>query len=136
MRSEADVRKWLKAKDPAAGDSLFWVEHRGGGTVGITDVFIADDGSLHPVELKFGGIITGIRGTVNGAWWTVALRPGQVAFHRRAAKLNVRTSILVGSEWGDLLFWCDGARAVEAFRNGSEMKMVQISSWAELVKRL
>lgn len=135
MKSEADVRQWLKNVDPFNGNSLFWIEHRGGGTVGMVDVLVAVDGVLYPVELKFGGIKLGEGGTSEG-FWRVKLRPGQVAVHRRMAKLWVHSFILIGSELGNGVWIVDGGEAVKNIQNGTKMKSERIKDWISLATAL
>ncbi|MEE8263246.1 MAG: hypothetical protein V3R83_12360 [Gammaproteobacteria bacterium] len=135
MKNEAGVRKWLKNSDPFGGKSLFWCEHRGGGTLGMVDVLVAVDGALYPVELKFGGISAGEGGEEDGRWG-VKLRPGQVAVHRRLAKLWVRSFILIGSELGNGVWIVDGGEAVKNIQNGTKMKSERVKDWISLTTAL
>lgn len=84
MKRESDVRAWLK---DVAGDRVFWIENKGGGTVGMGDALLAVGGKLVPLELKFD---------------TFALRPAQRNVAQRMMDLGIQTYVLSGTADGRL----------------------------------
>lgn len=117
---ENDVRRWVREEFP---DRVLWIEHKSGGTPGLTDCLILISGRLAPVELKFGVVTTGGR-------WAVHLRPAQLDVMRTIVRAEGEYFVLVGDTTGLWLFTF-GPEEV-AVRNGVVIGGVRINSGEEL----
>ena len=122
--SENDVRRWVREEFP---NEVLWIEHKSGGTPGLTDSLILIGGRLAPVELKFGLVTTTGR-------WAVHLRPAQLDVMRTIVRAGGRYFVLVGDTTGLWLFTF-GPEEV-AVRNGTVIGGVRIEDGESLTAEI
>lgn len=105
IRTENDVRKWVRELDKIHGVALEWTEAARGATNGVADVKICVGESVFPVELKCWQM------AARGDEFLAKMRREQVRYHFVFSRARVHTLLLWGSPGQSCLWALPGTRA-------------------------